>query len=266
MRKLLLILLLPFFANAQHAYKAISNIVNANEISNVLDVGISYEVGNKQVQMIYNLTDKYFVFGTYNENNSTSTYKAFFGDKRKIDILNFGYSIGFGIQKITKMRKFQSTEILFGLESQKFQTSQYSPNYPEEKDFLKQNYSKFFTQFNITKIRTNFDFGYSLKLSYFVITSYSSDDSKPYFLNLKSDLTGKSTLMVDPTVNFNYKILKNKQLLFTSQIGFSSSLWNISDKKTEKNSSGAESSLTTTKFYFSPILKFGIQYRINLKK
>ena len=72
--------------------------------------------------------------------------------------------------------------------------------------------------------------------------------------------------MLDPTVNFNYKLLKNNQLLLTSQIGFSSSLWTISDRRTEKYSWGRVSSIETSKFYFSPILKFGIQYRINFKK
>ncbi|WP_309607594.1 hypothetical protein [Flavobacterium sp.] len=274
MSRILVFLFIPFLMNGQqdilgltsHAYKATSNITNLNEKSNVLDIGVSYELRNKQTQVIYNLTNKYFLFGTYNDNNSTSTYKVLFGDEQKIDIINFGYSIGFGIQKIAKLRKFENTELLFGCELQKFRTSQYSANYTDEKDFLEQNYSKIFAQFNIAKARTNFDFGYSLKLSYFIITSYSTKNDKLYFSNLKNDFTGKSTFMLDPTLNFNYKLLKNKQLLLTSQIGFSSSLWTISDRKTEKNSWGGESSLETYKFYFSPILKFGIQYRFNLKK
>ena len=266
---------MPFLMNGQSSdilgltsynYQAISNLTNVNEKSKILDVGVSYEIGNKQVQMIYNLTNKYFVFGTYNENNSSYVFKPWFGDQRKVNILNFGYSVGFGIQKIAKIRKFQSTELLFGLESQKFQTNEYSPNYPEEKDAVKQNYSKFFVQFNIIKVKANFDFGYSLKLSYFKITSYSEKDDKLYFSNLQVDFTGKSTFMLDPTVNFNYKLLKNDQLLLTSQIGFSSSLWTISDRRTEKYSWGGVSSIETSKFYFSPILKFGIQYRINFKK
>jgi hypothetical protein len=248
-----------------YEYQAISNLTNGNEKANVVDLGINYEFNNKQAQIIYNITDKYFLFGSYNENNSTSAYKSLFGVERKVNVLNSGYSIGFGIQKIVKMRKFESTELLFGLESQKFQTSDYIVNYRLEGTDLKQNYSKFFTQFNIAKVRTGFDFGYSLKLSYFIITSYSLKDNKPNSSNLKIDLRGKSTFMLDPTLNFNYKILKDKQLLFTSQIGFSSSLWQIRDKKTVKYSSGGESSSTTIQFYFSPILKLGIQYRINFK-
>ena len=265
---------MPFLVHGQSSdilgltsynYQAISNLTNANEKAKTLDLGINYEFNNKQAQIIYNLTNKYFVFGTYNENNSTSTYKPILGGERKVDILNFGYSVGFGIQNIFKIRNFQSTELLLGLEFQKFQTNEYLLNYPEEKDDIKQNYSKFFAQLNISKVTTNFDFGYSLKLSYFKITSYSKIDNINNFSSLESDFTGKSTLMLDPTVNFNYKLLKNKQLFLTSQIGFSSSLLAIRDKQSEKNIWGGESSLETSKFYFSPILKFGIQYRINFK-
>ena len=254
------------FGLTSYNYQAISNLTNVNEKANVLSLGINYEFRIKQTQIIYNITDKYFVFGSYNENNSTSSYKPIFGGERKVDILNFGYSFGFGIQKIAKIRKFESTELLFGLESQKFQINGYYPNYPDEKNAVKQNYSKFFAQFNITKVKTNFDFGYSLKLSYFKITSYSKKDDKLYYSNLQADFTGKSTFMLDPTVNFNYKLLKNNRLLLTSQIGFSSSLWPISYRRTEKYSWGGESSIETSQLYFSPIYKFGILYRINFKK
>ncbi len=182
MRKLLLFLFVPFLMNGQQdilgltsrAYNPTSNITNLNEKSNVLDIGVSYEFKNKQAQIIYNFTNRHFVFGSYNENNSTSTYRTLFGGERKTDILNSGFSIGIGIQKIAKIRGFKNTELLFGFESQKFATKDYLSTYPpEEKDILNQNYYKIFAQFNLTRCRENFDFGYSLKLSYFKITSYT---------------------------------------------------------------------------------------------
>ncbi len=262
-----LLFVIPLLMNGQNGYKAISNIVNTNTKADVLDIGLTYEFDNKQGQIIYNLSNRLFVFGTHNQNNATIAYRTLFGSQRQTDILNTGYSLGTGLLNIINFRDFKNTELLLGFESQKFETKDYSIKYnPEEKKILRQNYFKIFTQFNIMRAREKYDFGYSLKLSYFKITSYKVEDLRLYKFDLINDFTGKSTFMLDPTLNFNYKMLKNRNLLFVSQIGFSSALWPISDKQTQKFDFGGESSSNLTQFYFSPILKIGIQYRINLKK
>ncbi len=264
--KKLLFLLFPIIVNSQIGYKAISNLVNANEKANTIDIGFNYEFKNQQVQLMYNFTSNYFAFGTYNIKKSTDTYYSLFGGERKVDNNNLGYSVGVGKQKIVNLRNFKNTELLLGIESQKFETKEYSASYKsEEKDILKQNFYKIFAQFNMMKNRTNYDYGYSFKLSYFKITSYNFKERGNYSDGLEKDFTGKSTLMIDPTINFNYKLLKNKNLLLTSQVGFSSMLWPIRNYKSLTGSTGLTSSSKESKFYFSPILKLGIQYRINLK-
>ena len=106
------------------------------------------------------------------------------------------------------------------------------------------NYYKIFTQFNVIKSKTNFDFGYSLKFSYLKLTHFEYNNSN-YFEN-------KSIFLLDPTLSFNYKLLTNKNLLLTSQIGVSAALNNL-----EYNG--------ITTYLMSPILKFGIQYKFALK-
>jgi hypothetical protein len=261
----LILILLPIIINAQFSYRAISNIVVANERKGAIDVGVSYEFSNKKAQIIYNLTDKYFVFGSYNKNNSSDRYKTLFGDQRITENLNSGFSLGCGMQKLGKIGNFNNTEILIGFESQTNESYDYAVNYhPEEKDYLNDRYYKVFTQFNMMKNRTQFDFGFSFKLSYLKIDKYNTDKFYETVSDLKNDFTGKSTFIVDPTVQFNYKLLPNKNLILSSQAGFSSALWTINDKKVVTYQSGGSSSSEETIFLFSPILKLGIQYRFNL--
>jgi hypothetical protein len=275
MKKEIFILLLPLFANAQFFstndffvsnnffYRATSNIVVANPKKEVIDLGISYEFGNKQAQIIYNITDKYFVFGSYNLNNSTNVYKKLFSDVRINENSNSGFSVGFGTQKLFNWTSFNNSEILFGFEKQEVDRIDYDQNYlPEEKIFLILGYYKFFTQFNMMKNRPRYDLGFSFKLSYLKLNKYDTND----FLTLKNDFTGKSTLLGDATFNFNFKTLKNKNLIFTSQVGFSAAFWTIYDKKEETYPTGGYSIAESTLYPFSPILKFGIQYRINFSK
>lgn len=110
---------------------------------------------------------------------------------------------------------------------------------------MNQNYYKFFTQFNVIKSKSNFDFGYSLKLSYLKFTHFEYNNA--------NYLDNKSVFLLDPTLSFNYKLLTNKNLLLTSQIGVSTALNNIGYYEGD------------TTYLISPILKFGIQYKFTLK-
>lgn len=225
-------------------YKSTSNLIVANEKKGSLDLGLNYEFRNIQAQAVYLLSEKYFIFGTYNVNKSSYTYETFiFGDTREVENNNSGYSFGGGIQKLGRIGNYKNLELLFGYESQKVNNSE---NFPDstDKDYLNQKYYKIFTQFNVIKSKTNYDFGYSLKLSYLKITHFDYNNSN-YFDN-------KSLFLLDPTLSLNYKLLTNKSLLLTSQIGVSAALNNL------------EYDGDTT-YWISPILKFGIQYKFALK-
>lgn len=258
MKKLILLFLFPILINAQFNYRAISNIVVSNPKKGAVDVGINYEFRNKQVQLLYNLTEAYFVFGTYNFNTSTNNYKTYSmwgGDvERTSENDNSGFSFGAGKQHLGKIGPFNNTEVLVGLEIQKVNSFDYATNYTTTyKEHIINNYFKAFGQFNMTKSRKFFDLGFSMKLSYLKYTLYEYNKSV-------NDFTGKSTLLIDPTMHFNFKMLDNKNLLFTSQIGLSTALWPISDFK-----SNGYSSSESIIFLISPILKFGLQYRILTK-
>jgi hypothetical protein len=224
-------------------YKSTSNLIVANDNKATLEIGLNYEFRNVQAQAVYLLSDKYFIFGTYNINNSSYTYETFiFGDTRVVENNNSGYSFGGGIQKLGRIGNYKNLELLIGFESQKVNNSEHFPD-STDKDYLNQKYYKIFTQFNVIKSKTNYDFGYSLKLSYLKLTHFDYNNSN-YFDN-------KSIFLLDPTLSFNYKLLTNKNLLLTSQIGFSAALNNL------------EYDGDTT-YLLSPILKFGIQYKFAL--
>lgn len=248
-------MLLPLSSNAQDIfYRSTSNIVVANTTKGSIDIGISHEFGNQQAQLIYNLTEKHFVFGTYNINNSNYTYNTFFGDERAAENHNSGFTIGGGIQKLGRIGSYNNLELLAGFEMQHVKNLEYSPNYnPEDKDHLVQDYFKLFAQFNMMKNRTNFDFGYSLKFGFLKFTKFE-------YNNYESDFNGKSVFLLDPTLNFNYKFLPKRNLILTSQIGFSTALNNIVNTETN----GSLTTVSST-FIVSGILKFGIQYRFTLK-
>lgn len=240
---------------AQEAfYKATSNLIVANEKERFLDIGLNYEFQNIQTQVIYNFTDKYFAFGTYNVNKSSYTYQTFiFGDTRAVENSNSGYSFGGGIQKLGSIGNYKNLEVLIGFENQRVDNLEFSPNYnPEDKDRLIQNYYKLFAQFNMIKSKIKYDFGYSLKFSYlkFTRSDYNNTD---YFNN-------KTVFFLDPTLSFNYKLLTSKNLLLTSQIGVSAALNSL-----EYSYGNGGFSTFTTIYLLSPILKFGIQYRFDVK-
>lgn len=250
-----LMLFCSIIVKAQEPYYiATSNLIVANAKKGTIDIGLNYEFRNIQTQVIYNFTDKYFAFGTYNINKSSYTYEPFiFGDTRAVENNNSGYSFGGGIQKLGRIGNYKNLELLIGFESQKVNNFEFSPNYnPEDKDHLIQNYHKIFAQFNIIKSKTNYDFGYSLKFSYLKFTDFEYNNG--YYFN------NKEVFFLDPTLSFNYKVLSNKNLLLTSQIGASIALNNHED-------SYGDGGFTTfsTVYLLNPILKFGFQYRFDVK-
>ena len=258
MKKILFLALLPIFACSQNTYKAISNIVNPIENASELKIGINYEFQNLQLQSIYNLTQKHFIFATYNKNNSTSQVKYLFGDIKNIDINNSGFSFGSGFQKLLNNKRFKYRTMVLGVEFQEFNNSEYSPNSPLNKESSVFKYYKVFAQYNLSKVRENYNFGYAFKLSYFKIIEDLKINNE--FAN---SFKGKNTIMIDPTINFDYKILQSRNLMIMSQLGFSSALWFVRDKQIDGNGTFV-SSTETAELFISPIVKIGIQYNFKL--
>ncbi|MFV8347144.1 hypothetical protein [Flavobacterium sp. ZB4P13] len=242
-----------FFDYGESYYKAVSNIVVADSEKGTFNLGVNYEFQSVQAQMIYNLTKKYFAFGTYNFDNSSLNYTPLLGSNRTLEKQNSGFSLGVGIQELGRIGNYKNLELLAGFESQKVNNFDFFTNdLPEEKDHLKQKYFKIFTQFNMMKCRENFDFGYSLKFSYLKFTHFEYNNEN-YFNN-------KSVFLLDPTLNFNYKFLPKKNLVLTSQIGVSTALNNLESQSVNGNSTYYNSG-----YLISPILRFGIQYRFNMQ-
>ena len=262
MKKIFLIILLPFLANAQY-YSATSNLFSTNNEANNLDLGINYEFKNTQLQALYNITEKYSVFATYNFNKTTTEYTTFlWGSKKAIDVDNSGYTVGLLYHIKGRLGRFKNLEVLVGVENQTVFTADYFINYrPESKEYLTEQYYKIFTQFNMTKIRKNVDIGYSFKLSYLKFIAYN------YYFGSKGNLDGKETFFIDPTYNLNFKPDGNNNFKLTAQIGFSAALNTLKDEQITSSANGIIYSTYTEEVYLlSPILKFGLQYQFNLKK
>lgn len=225
-------------------YEPISSVIFANAKKGTLDVGINHEFKNTQLQSVYALTDKYFVFGTFNVNYSNyKLEESFLSSARIVNTNNYGYSLGGGIQNLGKIGNFKNLEFLFGFEMQNVNKRDSSIKYTYE-DLLLQNYYKIFTQLNIIKSRTNFDFGYSLKLSHLSYTKFTQNDIL---------IPIKSVFLIDPTLSLNFKMLPKKNLFLTTQFGFSIA--------TDEELSDEDSI-----WPLSSILKLGVQYRFLPKK
>jgi hypothetical protein len=242
-------------------YKPLSNIVVTDSEKGTFSLGVNYEFQNVQVQAVCNLTKKYFAFGTYNFDNSSLNYTPLFGSNRTLEKQNSGFSLGVGIQELGRIGNYKNLELLAGFESQKVNNFDFSTNYhPEEKDHLRQNYFKIFTQFNMMKCRPNFDFGYSLKFSYLKFTHFEYYDGGLFGNSNINYFDNKSVFLLDPTLNFNYKLLPKRNLSLTSQLGISTALNKLKDTSVDGNSTYYHSG-----YLISPILKFGIQYNFSVK-
>ncbi|MES2545212.1 MAG: hypothetical protein V4548_10030 [Bacteroidota bacterium] len=235
-------------------YRPTSNLAMNNTEKGNLDIGINHEFGNQQLQAIYNLSEKYFVFGTLNINRAKYTYQTFLGGERTAQEDNSGFSFGGGIQKFGRIGNYKYLELIGGVELQNVDRFEFSPYYPDDIDYLSEKYFKLFLQFNMMKNRKNYDFGYSLKLGYLKFADYKSTNGE--------DFNGQHFFLLDPTLNFNFKFLPKRNLKLTTQIGFSVALNEISDRQYFDSGGYTE----TTNRLFAGILKIGLQYYFPIQK
>lgn len=252
MKNILLSLLLlcsSFVFSQETFYKANSNLVVADTINGHFNIGLNYEFSTKKIQLIYNFSPRYFVFGSYNFDNSNETQKSLFGDERTIEKQNSGYSFGAGLQKLGAVGIFKNLELLCGYEFQKVNNYEYyTNNIKLGKDHLNQEYFTVFTQFNMMRVMPRYDFGFSWKLTYLKFSKIEYNDLNGVF-------AGKHVFLILPTVNYNYKLLPKKKLLLTSQFGISAALMSLESETGNKNYS-----MTTSEYIAGSLLKIGIQY------
>jgi len=134
-------------------YRATSNIVAVNDNKEAIHIEINYQINITQAQLIYNLSNTYFIFGAYNFDNTSINYSPFLGKLTTRKKNNSGFSFGAGVQKLGNIGKFKELELLAGFEQQKVNNYEYLANSPElGNDHLIQDYYKLFTQFNMIKI------------------------------------------------------------------------------------------------------------------
>ncbi|MFM7018496.1 hypothetical protein [Flavobacterium sp.] len=233
-------------------YDEISNIIVAESKPKIFTLAANYVFGTKQIQGIYTIDKHFFGFATYNYNRTTIEYTPLLGSRITEENNNNGYSFGGGYQNFGHVGKYKNLEVLTGFETQNAAVISYFTSHKDSPDrgdeYLEEKYYKIFTQFNMMKCRTNFDSGFSLKLSYFKFLK------NPTY-------NGATNFFITPSYSFNYKLLKSKSLLLTSQIGLSFALHNF-----ENSYQGDNFSFSQSDYVLGGILKFGIQYKFNFNK
>ena len=245
-------LLFPLFMYSQTdlAYHEPSNILLIEKNEKVLDIGINYNSQYKEFQAIYNLNNKFSAFAMYNFNDSESSTKSVFGDVTNYQNNNTGYSLGAGFRNFGTIGRYKILELLVGYEYHKDFIEKLGKKYSSFDNLpLDQSYSKFFLQFNMIKENERTVSAFSLKTSTFKFIE------NPLY-------KGQKNIFIAPTYSFCYKILSDKSLVLSSQIGVSVPV-RIFENIRDFGNNGYS---TQSDYIISGILKFGIQYKFNLKK
>ncbi len=234
------------------SYHETSNILVSEKKSKALNIGVNYTLGYKEFQVIYSIDSRFLVFGMYNYNTLTEERTAFFGDKITQENNNNGYCLGIGIKNFGEIGDYETLEILGGYEFQKAAIASYFTNskYVREKEFLDQKYFKYFVQFNMIQNGNRHFSGTSIKISYFKF-----QENQIY--------KNSTNLFFTPSYSYNYKLLSNRSLILTSQIGIS-----IPIKSFETSNSSDNGSFISQQsdYVIGAILKFGVQYKFSLTK
>ena len=233
-------------------YNESSNIIVVEQRPKIFTLGVNYEFGNKQIQGVYTIDNHFFGFAAYNYNHTTIEYTAFLGSRITEENNNNGYSFGGGFQNFGHVGNYKNLEVLTGFERQNIAVISYFSNninsYNRGDQYLDEKYYKLFTQFTMINSKRKSDSGISLKISYFKFLK------NPTYNNA-------SNFFITPCYSYNYKLLKSKSLLLTSQIGLSFALHNF-----ENSYQGDNFSFSQSDYVLGGILKFGIQYKFNFNK
>ena len=186
----------------------------------------------------------------YNFNKSISSSKSLFGDVTNYQNNNIGYSFGAGFRNFGKIGAFKTLELVGGYEYHKDFIERLGEKYNFSFEApLDQSYTKYFIQFNaIYEGRRNVS-ALSLKISSFKFLE------NPLY-------KGQTNVFIAPSYSFCYKLLKNKSLVLSSQVGLSIPIKNFETK----TDSGSVLFISQSDYIIGGILKFGIQYKFNLKQ
>lgn len=251
---LIISLIVMVHAHAQDFYyRPLPNLVVGNDQRGDLHAELNYQFQTIESQLAYNVGGDFFVFGTFNLDFLPIMYTTLFGSKRKRMKNNYGFSSGFGYQGLGKIGSYEELELLVGYENQLVDNEEYFISREnDEHDFITEDYSKLFAQFNMMQHRKRIEHGFSLKLSYLKISSFT-------FNGFPAFLEGKANLFIEPSANFHYTLDSNKRLLFTSQFGVSAALGNFNINVGDENFR-----TVGTEYVIDIIAKVGFLYRFDL--
>ncbi len=226
---------LLFFSSGLQAQYASSrllpNAINGNDSRGTLGANLNIGLNHKQLQLNYNLTDDFFVFGSYNLTNAKTTLpklgdrlliSSLFGlgtrvNRAELQSKGRGFSIGGGIHHRSKKNPNHFMEFIGAFDHHR--TLDIVESYSEEVDpwvkIVAYQGSKYSLQFNSMYAKSNWVVGYSLRLGLL--------KPQTWHQSLEWGTPGPATYLLEPTFNLNYRPLANKSLTMNLQTGFSTS-------------------------------------------
>lgn len=230
-------------------YKPLSCVYSADERAGVINIGVSYEFTNIQTHVVYNATEKLILFGTYNFDHFKVIYTPLlFGRTTATKKNNQGYSFGGGMQlKVGN----SNLELLAGFERQHINNNKWYTDSDSKPWQILEKYSKPFVQSNLIFNKSSINYAFILKLSYLHIFLHQSDKNLSRIMQTP-EFEGKSGLVTDICFGYHYKLLANRNLILSGQIGFSSLLESVR-YETAFSSTGQSIS--------AGFIKLGIQYK-----
>lgn len=247
---------------AQHSYQNTSSIiVNSNNKKNEASVETSFEFNHFQLTGIYNISEKVFLHSNLTLNVLQQKADKFFSgflEGKPIILHNndVGFGLGFGLQNIGRIGKY-NIQSIFGYEYEKqnytFDERRLN-NYDNLVDSVSnQNtaYYKVSSNLNLTKINDKYNFSYLLRLAYCKFTKYQYD-------NTDATIRNSGFAIAEPAVEIDFKLLKNKNLFITTQVGLSLPLGNF--EYSYKADLPFDATTDTNEYLLDIILKLGVKY------
>lgn len=214
-------LLTVSMASAQFThYRPGSNAFAGDIEKSTLNLELSYEFNNMQIQGTYAFSSNLFLTAVFNTDFSSVTIKPMLGPDATQERDIKGGTFALGYYNFSELGMFNHLELLGGYSYQDIHTTEFPKNTPETEDKtqIHQIHHRVFAQFNAIQSINRIEWGPSLKTTFLTIPDFTVNNQE-YLLQ------GKSTLVLEPSVSFNYKLLKSQRLRLTSQVGVYTALF-----------------------------------------
>ncbi len=228
------LLSLPFGTQAQDASsRLLPNAINGNNTQGTLGVGLSIGINQKQVQINYNLSDDFFVFGSFNTTTRNVELPRFgdrlfirtiFGpevmlNKAEIRSRGRGYSVGGGIHHRPQKNPNHSMEFIGAFDRHRTLSILEIDSEEVDSNITITAYqgTKYSLQFNSMHAKNNWDIGYSVRLGLLKTQTWEQGEKWVVF--------GPTSYLLEPTFNLNYRPLGDETLRVSLQTGFSYSYY-----------------------------------------